>query len=281
MPHLIKWCISLALLLPIQGYAFQTLQVHTLESQPVLDGSAKDWKGCSLSQIPLTQNPEQGKSNVESVSIMAGIYGDTFFLFAQWKDASQDLIHKPFIWDETENRYVRGPQREDRFSIQFAMEGDYTTRWFSGNEFKADMWHWKSSRTNPAGLAQDKMTIITTQPVKRSYKTIAKNGKTIYLYRPSDAGGSIYSSKRYSEKQNPIMPKYFINPTQSGSIADVKAKGVWKDGIWRLELKRKLNTEHEDDLVFDPGHPVKAGIGIFNASETTDHNISDTLIFLF
>ncbi len=51
--------------------------------------------------------------------------------------------------------------------------------------------------------------------------------------------------------------------------------------MWHLELKRLLNTGNDDDLVFEKGRAVKAGIGIFNASETTDHNISKTLVFQF
>ncbi len=262
-------------------YAFQTITVSELSSPPVLDGSSSDWGEFRPVSVPLVRNPENGFSDVAAVSVMAGIHGESFFLYAQWKDGEENLIHKPFIWDEGEERYIRGPQREDRFSIQFAMEGDYTTQWFSGNEFKADMWHWKSSRTNPAGLAHDKMTIITAEPVKRAYKTTAKNGKTVYLYRPSDAGDKIYTSKRYSKKQDPVMPKYTVLRNTTGSIADVKAKGVWKDGMWHLEIKRLLNTGNDDDLVFEKGRSVKAGIGIFNASETTDHNISDILVFQF
>ncbi len=281
MHRLIWLYICLLFLIPSFASAFQTIPVRTLSAAPVLDGSSSDWGDSGFVDIPLVQTPEDGKSDVTSVSVMAGVHGEYFFLYAQWKDGKGNLIHKPFVWDETEERYVRGPQREDRFSIQFAMEGEYTTQWFAGNEFKADMWHWKSSRTNPAGLAHDKMTIITSEPVKRAYKTIAQNGKTVYLYRPSDAGTKIYTSTRYSKKQDPVMPKYTVLPNPSGSIADVKAKGVWKDGMWHLEIKRLLNTGNDDDLVFEKGQSVKAGIGIFNASETTDHNISDTLVFQF
>jgi len=280
--HRFIWLyICLHILIPSLASAFQTIPVRQLPSAPVLDGSHSDWGESSFVHIPLVQTLEDGKSDVTSVSVMAGVHGEYFFLYAQWKDGKWNRIHKPFVWSETEERYIRGPQREDRFSIQFEMEGEYTTQWFSGNEFKADMWHWKSSRTNPAGLAHDKMTVITVEPVKRAYKAAGKNGKTIYIYRPSDTGDKIYSSKRYSKKQDPVMPKYTVLPNPSGSIADVKAKGVWKDGMWHLEIKRLLNTGNEDDLAFEKGQPVKAGIGIFNASETTDHNVSDTLVFQF
>ncbi len=280
-----KWFIgfvALSIFMILSGNLFaQTIVVHSLASAPTLDGSDSDWSGLPSSTISMRKNKPDGKSDVHSVSLKAGVFGDDFYLFVQWSDATEDLIHKPFVWNAKENRYVRGPQREDRFSIQFAMDGDYTTDWFSGNEFKADMWHWKSSRTNPVGLAHDKMTIISAKPLKRSYKTKAKNGKIVYLHRPSDQGDKIYYSKRYSQKENEVMPKYFFTPNPQGSIVDVKAKGVWKNGMWYLEIERKLNTGNTDDVVFVKGKRIKAGIGIFNCSEADDHNISETLIFKF
>lgn len=281
MPRFLWLFIVLLGIMPPYVSAFQTIPVHDLKAAPQLDGSSADWGDIQPVHIPLTKVSEESQSDVTAVSLMAGRYGDSFYLFARWADSSENLIHKPYIWNEAEDRYIRGAEREDRFSIQFEMEGDYTTRWFSGNAFKADMWHWKSSRTNPAGLAHDKMTIISLDPIKRSYKATAENGKIVYLSRPSDQGDKIYTSTRYAAKEKDVMPKYFITENPSGSITDVKAKGVWKDGMWHLELMRKLDTGHADDRAFAPGETVRAGIGIFNASITTDHNISDILVFQF
>lgn len=273
-------CLSVLIFTP-KAYSFQQIKVATLLSPPVLDGLKNDWGEQKLSEIPLKKNRADGTSNVSSVSIMAGVYKDNFFIYAQWIDDTENKIHKPFIWNESEERYTRGPQREDRFSIQFGMEGEYTTQWFSGKEFKADMWHWKSSRTNPVNLAHDKMTVISSNPIKKSYKATTKEGKIIYLYRPSDSGEPIYYSKRYSIKEKEMMPKYLFKQNPSGSITDVKAKGIWKNGLWMLELKRKLDTGNNDDVIFTKGNQVKSGIGIFNASEANDHNISEVIIFQF
>ncbi len=276
------WLIVLAVfLLTGPSVQAQTINVANLPAEPALDGSDADWGGVSSATIALKKIGPGTKTEVEAVALKAGIYKEYFFLFAAGKDDSEDLIHKPFVWKNDEARYIRGPQREDRFSIQFEMAGDYTTDWFSGKEFKADMWHWKSSRTNPVGLVHDKMTIITATPIKRSYKTLAKNGKTVYIYRPSDAGDDIYYSKRYSRKEKEMMPKYLFSDDPKGSITDVKAKGVWTEGIWRLEIKRKMDTGHPDDVIFTRGKSVKAGIGIFNQSKTDDHTISETFIFQF
>ncbi len=166
-------------------------------------------------------------------------------------------------------------------AVQFAMEGDYTTDWFSGNSFKADMWHWKAHRTNPNGLAHDKMTIVSTTPAKKAYKAKAKNGKTIYIRRPSDKGSKLYKSTRYAKKEKNVMPKYIIAKNATGSVADIKAKGVWNNGVWTLLLNRKLNTGNPDDVVFVKGLAVAGGIAVFDHAGDDQHDFSDTLVFQF
>ena len=77
------------------------------------------------------------------------------------------------------------------------------------------------------------------------------------------------------------MPKYKLHPNPQGSIADVKAKGVWRDGRWHLELSRKLDTGHSDDTQFALKQAVRGGIAVFDASSEDDHIISETLLFQF
>lgn len=37
-----------------------------------------------------------------------------------------------------------------------------------------------------------------------------------------------------------------------GSRDDIKAKGTWAGGAWTVEIERKLNTGHKDDMAFSP-----------------------------
>jgi hypothetical protein len=259
----------------------ETITMHQLSAAPRVDGSSADWNGVGNTTVKLRKTLPNGKSDVRSVSVKGGVFGDEVYFLLQWKDSTADKQHKPFIWDAGKNKYVGGKQREDRMAIQFAMEGDYTTDWASGNAFKADMWHWKAFRSNTLGLVHDKMTIIGVEPLKRAYKVAAENGRTLYIQRPSDAGTKLYTTKRYSKKEQDTMPKYILADNPEGSVSDVKAKGVWRNGVWTVEIKRKLNTGHSDDVVFAKGKAVKGGIAIFNRTGDDDHTISDTLTFKF
>ena len=78
-----------------------------------------------------------------------------------------------------------------------------------------------------------------------------------------------------------MMPKYILTQNPQGSIADIHCKGVWKDGKWNLEIRRKLNTGNPDDVVFEAGKAVKSGIAVFDHSGDDNHVISDTFTFQF
>jgi hypothetical protein len=273
--------IALAIALSGNVLNAQTITVQPLSKAPVLDGKDDDWSDLKTTVIPLHKSIPQAKTAVTEVSLKVGTFGEEVFFYAQWADLTESAQHKPFVWNDTQQKYVEGDQREDRFALEFRMAGDYSTDWFSGQSFTADMWHWKAARTNPLGSASDQRTIISRDKLLRAYEGVARDGKPLYLWRPWDAGDMLYTTKRYSQKQEAIMPKYVINPTATGSTMDVYAKGVWHDGQWHLELKRRLNTGHDDDVVFVRGQSVPGGIAIFESSNNDDHAISDVLTFQF
>lgn len=261
---------------PLTG---QTLSANKLTAAPTLDGSDGDWQGVEAVTIPLNKSGNNVTVAVQSVRIKSGIFGDELFFFIQWDDATMDAQHKPFLWDSGAGKYVAGDQREDRFALQFGMEGEYTVDWLSGNSFKADTWHWKAARTNPLGLMHDKMTIIGLKPVKKAYKATARNGSVIYIQRPGDKGDKLYKTARYSSREKDIMPKYILADNPTGSVTDVKCSGVWKDGKWSLEVRRKLNTGNPDDIAFAEGMTVRAGLAVFDHTGDDNHVISDTFTF--
>lgn len=268
--------------MPGYGVLAQSIPIPSLAEAPSLDGDDGDWGKLPFTTVALRKTKPDGSVALESVSLKGGTYGDRVYFFIEWDDATMDAAHKPWVWNDQSRKYVTGPQREDRFAIQFAMSGDFTTDWRSGNEFKADTWHWKAFRSNPLGLAHDKSFAISRSKLLRAYKLETADGTHVYLSRPSDSGEKLYKTKRYRRLDQQSMPKYVLTGTPKGSVADVSARGVWSDGRWRLELTRKMRTGNRDDVEF-PGMPGKVlgGIAVFDHSENDDHAISDTLTFEF
>ncbi len=174
-----------------------TITMHSLDAAPVLDGQGQDWSGVPVTSIALKPSRSGITTAVDSVDIKGGVHGDYIYFLVEWQDSTEDSVHKPWVWDKDKGKYVKGPQREDRFALQFAMQGDYSTNWLSGKEFMADMWHWKSTRSNPLGLVHDKSTIISAKKMAKTRAFTADGGGKVYIARPSDAGDKLYTTKRY------------------------------------------------------------------------------------
>lgn len=282
--HLFGWlglAASLLSMMPITLYAEQVVPIAPLAAAPVVDGMGSEWSAVNGVEIALRKIRAEHKTEVDSITVKGGVFGDRIYFYLSWKDSTENVEHKPFVWDEQQGRYLQSTELEDRLALQFAMSGDYTTDWLSGNSFTADMWHWKAFRSNTLGLAHDKQTIISDKKLLRSYEGHTPQGVPVYIRRPSDSGDRLYRSQRYRERQEEKMSKYAMSTDPQGSIADIKAKGVWREGDWHLEISRKLNTRHADDVIFQPGQSVRGGIAVFDGTGDDDHRVSDTLIFQF
>jgi hypothetical protein len=163
---------------------------------------------------------------------------------------------------------------------------------------KTDVWFWLAGITNVYGFIEDRFLDDTVDPtllkaarrrdqgdpgfLKNGYKTsverIAPTRPTKMLiegltvettpYPNIEQIQDIYSYKEF--KAGDKQPFVYFYGAPTGSAADVLGHGVWKDGWWHLEISRKLNTGHRDDIVFDPGDdPVyyMFGLALFDHTE--------------
>ncbi len=276
------------LAVPLAGIVFAapaataeaTLQANAASDPITLDGNTSDWNGISGITVPLT-----GQGGVDAVEIKAVVRGDTIYMLAVWVDSTEDILHKPYGWDEASQSYKKLKRMEDRLAISLRMSGSFSHDKTDGSEFVADVWHWKASRSNPAGVAHDKMWKVSLKPFEkgkavdeqgRELKTT--DGRPLYIARPSDAGDRLYKPVKYDVKQGDVMPRYEVNMSPSGSIADVKAKGVWRDGRWYLELARKLDTGNSDDAVIPASGSIEISIAAFDSVGGAKHSVSEKLV---
>ncbi len=92
----------------------------------------------------------------------------------------------------------------------------------------------------------------------------------------SDVG--VYKPVKYDSKQDDVMPRYEVNMNAQGSIADIAAKGVWRNGRWYLELARKLDTGHDDDAVIPANGTIEMAVAAFNGVDGKKHSVSEKLV---
>ena len=138
-----------------------------------------------------------------------------------------------------------------------------------------DVWHWKSVRTGPVGQVDDQFIDDTKDPKKNEdwgRKGDAKTGGGYSNNVNKDKTGPAWMNKTQSEenkywvfddqktefvdtfKPGDVVGGIVIAPF-AGSRGDIEGRGVWKNGVWTLEMKRKLVTTgdkaKEQDVQFD------------------------------
>ncbi|HSH69000.1 MAG TPA: ethylbenzene dehydrogenase-related protein [Deferrisomatales bacterium] len=230
------------------------LAVHTTRP-PTIDGVADDpvWNDTPA----ITSRDPVAHIDIE---LRAAHDGEHLYLLARFPDPTEDRQHKTLVWDPAKARYRTGPEREDTLVLKWNMEpfpADLTLT--SDDEYLADLWFWKAQRTDPVGYADDKLQRYTRTAGEHGTPRISKSGQAFYLFRDADAGDSAYELLTYGGRGRDREPKY-RNRQPSGSRADIRAKGAWKEGVWTVEFQRKLVTGHGDDLQLVRGGSYEFGV---------------------
>jgi len=152
-----------------------------------------------------------------------------------------------------------------------------------------DMWHWKGVRTNPNGQLDDQYIDSNTDAKKNKGWGRKGDHKTSggYGYNKKDGQPEFISANMTAtspailDAEKMPIPKGFdkfdripnlVTAPFTGSRGDIATVGVWKDGVWTLEMKRKLITTGEkatiQDVQFDDMDKVYPfGIAVFDNTQ--------------
>ena len=242
-------------------------------------------------------------------------YEDLYFRFA-WKDATRSVTKA--AWQFNGQKWSHQKGNEDRLALlfeitrikNFGSQGctvtchgpyrhplrDYKFSTGTAAE-KGDLWHWKAARTDPYQHADDQwLTIPNEQTGRRN--DAGKGGdirnetedksKPLYMQdatrKPSKPGFLLMNEAvritDYSGfKAGDIIP-YRLPQNLIGSRGDIKAFSRHADGGWTLMLYRPLDTDHEDDVIFDPRKMYSFAMAVFDDSGDEDSYDIETTITL-
>lgn len=235
--------------------AAQVMNAVKINEVPVIDGQGSD----AAWSLP---DPVVVKDAVANIEIMLkAVYtSDKIFFLVQFPDPDENRYHKRMKWDQKLGLYKTGPEREDTFVFKWNMERsscDLTLK--ADKSYRADIWYWKAFRTDSTGHADDKMHIYTDRPMKKGIKVHIHQSRFFSLTRPPDQGNAAYNAITYESFTSDAVDKFTIQHP-SGSRADIKAKGMWREGRWTIEFGRKLKTGHRDDVQFTIDRQYEFGV---------------------
>lgn len=270
----------------------QPLPVLALPAAALVDGDLKEWGKEGWIKIPIKPALEknerakyglegEGRNYTGSIAVMLkiGVAQGRLFMAARWPDDRPDTDYKGWEWSGS--KYVEGKKRDDMFAVRFHLDGDYDRSMLSGKNYRADVWLWSASRSNPSGHMEDMMHNISGKPIENAAEYETLDSGTVYIKKSRDAGNPMYKSTRPPKAMEADKLPSFELAAASGSVADVAAKGVWKDGYWNIEFARNLDTGNPDDAAFKPGKKLLGQIAVFNHSSDENKSISEPLWFDF
>lgn len=283
----------LALTLPAWADEPKAIRVAALASAPTVDGMADDWGGVAWIKVPITPavdrndrakfglaGEDRNFTGSITVQLKAGVSGGRLYLAARWPDDAPDVEYKG--WDLTGERYVESKKREDMFAVRFHADGDFDRSMLAAKTYRVDVWLWSAARTDPLGMAEDMQHSISNRLIEDAAEYATRDFGTIYIKKQRDAGAALYQPVRApKEPAAKHLSGIKLNAAAGGSIADVKAKGVWKADFWNLEFSRQMETGNGDDVAFKAGQKILGQIAVFNRSSDEHKSISEPLLFDF
>ena len=164
-----------------------------------------------------------------------------------------------------------------------------------------DLIQWRSHRSNPVGMADDGFVLEwrnfdagknpfadimdsqTKQP-KFMFDAAKYGSKSV---DPADIGkkDNIIMIKGQNSapfdpnagwKEGDILPRFIVQGVDAtGSAADNKARGEWKDGQWTVVLVRPMNLKNSDDKELKEGGVYNVAFAVHDDQITTrGHHVS-------
>ncbi len=270
------------------------------------DASSSQWNKAKEAKI-IVVGAGSVEGNIIPLKTKSVYTKDEIFFLFQWYDYNKSMDKNE--WKFKGGKWNKTKANEDRLGVvwevnrvdKFANKGcavlchnesKNDEEWYyatSSSSEKADLWHWKSVRSNPVGYTEDGFVIDNpSKEVEKGRKrdagsktTKAKSNRTkdksgpAYMQDPSKPAsipGSLLVAQAVeikgssTFKEGDEIPAYMLYPVWKGSFADIKTKGVWKDGKWTVMMSRKLKTGHDDDVQFNTRKKYPFGISVFDNS---------------
>jgi len=163
-----------------------------------------------------------------------------------------------------------------------------------GNKYLAqgetgDIWHWKSIRTGPVGQIDDQWLDDTKYDKEKApgagrksdkkqgggyENNTLKDGKPQWARRGNAAAPPYYILDSEKEafddskyKPGDEVPGILVAPF-TGDRGDIAAEATWENGVWTLEIGRRLKTGSPTDVQFeDLAKRYAFGVAVFDNAQ--------------
>ena len=157
-----------------------------------------------------------------------------------------------------------------------------------------DLIQWRAHRSNPVGMADDGY-VLEYRNFDAGKNPFASNldkdtNQPKFMFDAAKAGGKAVTADQVFKKEHflirgvnavafdpnagwkegDMLPRYVLSDADaSGSAADNKAAGSWKDGTWTVVVIRPLGLTNSDDKALKQGGVYSVGFAVHDDNVTT------------
>lgn len=169
-----------------------------------------------------------------------------------------------------------------------------------------DMWHWRSVRSNPIGYSDDqyvleyrnsdggkssvgtnwddetKLPKVMFDPAQTGIYALNWDKLMAGEYSQNDVyylsgNNSVPFDPNHAWQNGDVIPRRLLR-TPEGGMADITSNGRLTDGVWRVELRRAMDTGDPTDHAFVPGRTYNVGFAVHQgATGARWHYISQVM----
>jgi len=279
----IKLCtvFLLSLTMVVEAQEIQEITPAVSQKAPVVDGDISEWDSglfTTLAITPAMDDDSKNKLGEIDAELAITVVNEHIYVAVKWPDPTESILYRPWEWKGT--KYRKGKKRDDMLAFRLEFSGQYDRSMLTKAKYQADVWVWSAGRSNLAGYADDYLHTITTDFIDNVSEYELEDGTIVFIDRETDEGDKGYKSFKpnLNVKTESKVSSVEITGAQSGSVADVRAKGVWKDGYWTVEMSRALDTGNVDDKALMSGDKVLSQIAIFEAINEEHKSISEPIL---
>jgi hypothetical protein len=127
----------------------------------------------------------------------------------------------------------------------------------------------------------DKYHVISQSPTANAKEHRLHGGRSVHIARVQDEGASSYGVRATPASRAEEVVDSFEHRAPTGSLADIRGRGVHDGEGWTLEMSRKLDTGHPDDAVIHPGSDNPCAIAVLDDELYEEHSVSSLITLRF
>ncbi len=230
------------------------LQAVEVTGDLPLDPDDAAWESIPATLVPL--RPLWARDQrVEAVAVRAAVGADTVALRLEWRDPESDMS------------LVRHEDFRDAVAVQFAPDaepGDYVGLPFIGMgdaDATVAVWHWKADWDADVAsgtfrdVGEQYAAMFIDQPDPRADNTMAP------LFLTGLAAGNAFSARQRRTPVEALVAKGFGTLTSLPQDEQtVEGRGVWRDGVWSVVMRRKLESDAPPALRRGRTHTIAVAV---------------------